>query len=70
MVNGYVSQIIATEVVLLVYPSIIILSSLLSTVVLYLVRKDTRGVLDGQDVTTQYMVDNICLLYTSDAADE
>ena len=40
------------------YPAVIVLSSLLSAVVLYLVRKDTRGVLDGQDVTTQYMVDN------------
>ena len=48
----------STEVLVLGYPSIILVSSLLSAVVLYLVRKDTRGVLDGQDVTTQYMVDN------------
>ena len=58
LLNGAVSQITATEVLLVAYPAVIVLSSLLSAVVLYLVRKDTRGVLDGQDVTTQYMVDN------------
>ena len=58
MINGAVSQITATEVLLVAYPAVIVLSSLLSAVVLYLVRKDTRGVLDGQDVATQYMVDN------------
>ena len=58
LINGAVSIITATEVLLVAYPLIIILASLLTAVVLYLVRKDIRGVLDGQDVTTQYMVDN------------
>ena len=57
-INGAVSQITAVEVLLLAYPAIILLSSLLTSVVLYLVRRDTRGVLDGQDVTIQYMEDN------------
>ena len=58
LINGAVSIITATEVLLVAYPSIIILAFLLTASVLCLVRKDTRGVLDGQDVATQYMVDN------------
>ena len=57
-INGSVGQIRAFEVLLIAYPAIITLALLLSAVVLYMVRKDARGVLDGEDVATQYMVDN------------